>query len=108
MCHFYIRSQPTSSTKSPTKVEKKILCDDARITNIQLRNWFTNIRKRHFRPTLQKGRAPRSALDLAIQQQQGKVKLMETHMRRKKIPSTTTSTSTMFTSASAVTGAPRI
>ena len=80
---------------SPTKLEKLKLCAESGITNVQLRNWFTNIRKRHFRPTLQKGRAPRSALDLAIQQQRGKVTLMETHNRKKGSNSNSNSKASM-------------
>lgn len=56
---------------------------EAGITQVQLRNWFTNVRKRHFRPTLQKGRAPRSALDVAIQNAKGNISLLETHNRKK-------------------------
>ena len=50
----------------PTKSEKVELLKKTGLTKVQLRNFFTNVRKRHFRPILQRGRKPRSELELAI------------------------------------------
>ena len=37
------------------------------LSHSQIRNWFTNIRKRHWTPVV-KGRKPRSRMDVEIQQ----------------------------------------
>jgi hypothetical protein len=37
----------------------------ANLTTTQVRNFFTNVRKRHWNP-LRKGRQPRSFLDVAV------------------------------------------
>ena len=50
----------------PTKSEKAELCEKTGMTKTQLRNFFTNVRKRHFKPVLKRGRRPRSELELAI------------------------------------------
>lgn len=50
----------------PSREDKEELLQSTGLTKIQLRNFFTNVRKRHFRPILERGRPPRSELELAI------------------------------------------
>ncbi len=50
----------------PTPAQKNELVAQTGLTSTQVRNWFTNIRKRHWAPSL-RGKQPRSFLDHVIQ-----------------------------------------
>ena len=50
----------------PTLEEKASLSHLTGLGTTQIRNWFTNIRKRHWTPVVQKGKDPRSYIDLLI------------------------------------------
>lgn len=49
----------------PDKAAKEEISQKTGLTHNQIRNWFTNIRKRHWTPIV-KGREPRSAMDVEI------------------------------------------
>lgn len=53
----------------PTAEEKAELRSQTGLNNQQLRNWFTNMRKRHWKPT-RTGREPQSAVDWLIHEKQ--------------------------------------
>lgn len=53
----------------PTAAEKAELRRKTGLNNQQLRNWFTNMRKRHWKPT-RAGREPQSAVDWLIHEKQ--------------------------------------
>ena len=50
----------------PSMKEKEVLAENSGLSNKQIRNWLTNIRKRHWTPIVKKGREPRSNLDAII------------------------------------------
>jgi len=54
------------SNPYPTRKEKAELVKKTGLSATQVRNWFTNIRKRHWAP-VRKGREPRSFLDVVVQ-----------------------------------------
>merc|ERR1740138_1524417 len=62
----------------PTRDEKKALVAKTGLSATQVRNWFTNIRKRHWAP-VRKGREPRSFLDVVVQRHM-LVEKIETHV----------------------------
>jgi hypothetical protein len=50
----------------PSSEEKKRLCASTGLSATQIRNWFTNMRKRHWAP-VKNGREPRSFVDYVLQ-----------------------------------------
>lgn len=52
----------------PTRNEKLKLSRDSGMSIVQIRNWFTNMRKRHWKP-IRKGREPRSYLEIVLLKQ---------------------------------------
>lgn len=51
----------------PSREAKEKISKETGLSHSQIRNWFTNIRKRHWTPVV-KGRAPRSRMDVEIAQ----------------------------------------
>lgn len=49
----------------PSAADKKELCQRTGMSHTQIRNWFTNMRKRHWSPVKQ-GREPRSYVDFIL------------------------------------------
>jgi len=49
----------------PTPEEKQQLCEKTNMSPTQIRNWFTNFRKRHWNP-VRNGREPRSYVDFVL------------------------------------------
>lgn len=58
----------------PTPEEKRELCDRTGLNSQQLRNWFTNIRKRHWIPMTRQKRPPRSLLEHVLREGAQKAK----------------------------------
>lgn len=50
----------------PSPTEKKVLCSQTNLSKKQIRNWFTNMRKRHWGPVRKGTQAPKGLLDMAI------------------------------------------
>eukprot|EP01138_Halocafeteria_seosinensis_P007596 gb/GECG01007764.1/.p1 GENE.gb/GECG01007764.1/~~gb/GECG01007764.1/.p1 ORF type:complete len:154 (+),score=29.25 gb/GECG01007764.1/:1-462(+) len=50
----------------PTVEEKEELARQTELSRLQVRNWFTNMRKRHWTPVVKKGREPRSEFEQVI------------------------------------------
>jgi hypothetical protein len=67
----------------PSASDRAALSTESGLNPLQVKNWFTNARKRHWKP-VQDGKPPRSWLDFAIRQKllaQGKLTLVEDGMQ---------------------------
>mmetsp|Transcript_17366 Transcript_17366/g.21368 ORF Transcript_17366/g.21368 Transcript_17366/m.21368 type:complete len:195 (-) Transcript_17366:36-620(-) len=52
----------------PSRSEKLKLSRESGMSTVQIRNWFTNMRKRHWKP-IRKGREPRSYMEIVLMKQ---------------------------------------
>ena len=50
----------------PTLADKQVLAKESKLSMLQVRNWLTNQRKRHWLPMKDKKREPRTHLELLI------------------------------------------